>query len=114
LDVSERQRIVRLLVKEIVVADDAITIRHSIPTPSGPPAGGEPTSPRPGVGDTCYLLRSGSNRAALRRPLIHWSDQTVFHHPGIEKRPDEFEHTPIGQPRGDARHQTIMIDSIRL
>jgi len=64
LDVSERQRIVRLLVKEIVVADDAITIRHSIPTPSGSPVGGEPTSPRPGrqpVGDPCYLLRSGSN-----------------------------------------------------
>jgi site-specific DNA recombinase len=29
LDVSERQRILRLLVKQIVVADDAITIRHS-------------------------------------------------------------------------------------
>ncbi|MGZ4892328.1 MAG: recombinase family protein [Halobacteriota archaeon] len=71
LDVSERQRIVRLLVKEIVVADDAITIRHSIPTPSGSPAGSEPTSPRPGrqpVGDKCYLLRSGSN---LTLPLEH-------------------------------------------
>jgi site-specific DNA recombinase len=47
LDVSERQRIVRLLVKEIVVADDAIIIRHSIPTPSSSPAGGEPTSSHP-------------------------------------------------------------------
>jgi site-specific DNA recombinase len=32
LDVRDRQRITRLLVKEIVVADDSITIRHSIPT----------------------------------------------------------------------------------
>jgi site-specific DNA recombinase len=31
LDVVERQRIVRLLVKEILVGDDVIVIRHSIP-----------------------------------------------------------------------------------
>jgi site-specific DNA recombinase len=63
LDVSERQRIVRLLVKEIVVAGDAIIIRHSIPATSSSPAGGQPTSTRPGhpVGEACYLLRSGSN-----------------------------------------------------
>ena len=30
LDVAERQRIVRLLVKEILVDDDTIVIRHSI------------------------------------------------------------------------------------
>jgi site-specific DNA recombinase len=115
LDILERHRIVRLLVKEVLVADDAIVIRHSIPvTNDVPGAGGMASAPSgrpPAVGES-YLLRKGSKRAALRRPLIHRSDQTVFHHPSIEKRPDEFEHTLIGQPRGDARHQTIMIDSI--
>jgi len=33
--VMERQRIVRLLVKEVLVGEDTITIRHSIPIPSG-------------------------------------------------------------------------------
>jgi site-specific DNA recombinase len=33
----ERQKIVRLLVKEILVGEDSITIRHSIPIPSAPP-----------------------------------------------------------------------------
>jgi site-specific DNA recombinase len=65
LDVSERQRIVRLLVKEILVSNDAIVIRHSIPAPTSSPAGGGPTSPpgpgRPSVGAPSYLLRSGSN-----------------------------------------------------
>lgn len=37
LSVMERQRIVRLLVKEVLVGEDTITIRHSIPIPSGPP-----------------------------------------------------------------------------
>jgi site-specific DNA recombinase len=31
LDISERQKIVRLLVREVVVGEDKITIRHSIP-----------------------------------------------------------------------------------
>src|SRR4029077_16366770 len=38
--------------------------------------------------------------------------QAAFHHPGLEKRPDEFEHTFIGHPRCDARHQTVMIDPV--
>ncbi len=37
LNVAERQRIVRLVVKDVLVGDDTITIRHSIPIPSGPP-----------------------------------------------------------------------------
>jgi site-specific DNA recombinase len=36
LSVMERQKIVRLLVKDILVGEDMITIRHSIPIPSGP------------------------------------------------------------------------------
>jgi len=40
LSVTERQKIVRLLVKEILVGEDTITIRHSIPIPSAPPQNG--------------------------------------------------------------------------
>jgi site-specific DNA recombinase len=40
LSVIERQKIVRLLVKEILVGEDTITIRHSIPIPSAPPEDG--------------------------------------------------------------------------
>ena len=55
LSVIERQRIVRLLVKEVLVGEDTITIRHSIPIPSGPPQNG-------GSGDSNgpnYLLCKG-------------------------------------------------------
>lgn len=49
LDVSERQRIMRLLVKEVLVGDDKIIIRHCIPLPNrsgdGPPDGGINTAP---------------------------------------------------------------------
>jgi site-specific DNA recombinase len=55
LDMKERQHIVRLLVKEILVGPDTLTIRHSIPiAPSdeSPPSGADSSLPRqPG-----YLL----------------------------------------------------------
>jgi len=45
LDVADRQRVTRLLVKEIVVADHSITIRHSIPlSPTPPTQGHDPRS----------------------------------------------------------------------
>jgi site-specific DNA recombinase len=62
LEITDRQRIVRLLVKEVLVDDEAITIRHSIPAqPKPPPAGSEPpSSGKSRTTDKSYLLRSGS------------------------------------------------------
>ena len=67
LDVSEHQRIVRLSVKEIIVADDATIIRHSIPAPSSSLAAGQPTSTRQGqpFSGGAYLLRWGVVAAPL-------------------------------------------------
>ena len=72
LDVIERQRIVRLVVKEVLVSDDTIVIRHCIPVPSGP----SPTDPgktNSGADDSTdhrsYLLRSGSNFTHPRQRL---------------------------------------------
>jgi site-specific DNA recombinase len=69
LNVLERQRIVRLLVKEVLVGDDAIVIRHSIPVTAKPPRDEEPPkSSKSGVSEReGYLLRSGRGDATLRR-----------------------------------------------
>jgi len=63
LDVLERQRVVRMLVKEVVISDDSITIRHSIPNSNR--SSGGPTGPLdPGV----PLLRGqGSHPSSLLR-----------------------------------------------
>ena len=72
LDILERQRIVRLVVKEVLVGDDTIVIRHSIPVPSGPPGGSSP-SPVGGSADVgadrSYLLRTGRALAAAGQHL---------------------------------------------
>ena len=64
LEVAERQRVVRLLVQEILVGGDNITIRHSIPLPAFSPDSNHgvrpsPEPPEPNTG-SCYLLRSNS------------------------------------------------------
>ncbi len=55
LTIAEQQRVLRLVVREILIGgkDDNITIRHSIPTPNGDP-------------DGSYPLRGSSHDPALR------------------------------------------------
>src|SRR5436853_7280434 len=46
LDIAVRQQILRLLVKEVLVGSDTITLRHSIPIPqSGPGSNGSTVPP---------------------------------------------------------------------
>ncbi len=85
LDIAVRQQILRLLVKEVLVGNDTITLRHSIPVPqSGPGSQGSPrptsavTRSRPASG---YLLRSGSHYRPLWRPFLRLEPLSVFHHP---------------------------------
>ena len=61
LSVIERQRIVRLLVKEVLVGEDTITIRHSIPIPSGPPQNGGSES---ADGQNYLLCKGRAQRSA--------------------------------------------------
>jgi site-specific DNA recombinase len=69
LDVRERQQILRLLVKEVLIGTEMITIRHSIPMPPGPGSNNLPStssgSPQ-GSPSSGYLLRSGSQFAAAQ------------------------------------------------
>ena len=59
LTIEEQQRILRLVVREVLIGgdDDNVTIRHSIPTPTGPD-------------DPSYLLR-GSSHLTLARQHVH-------------------------------------------
>jgi site-specific DNA recombinase len=65
LNVAERQRIVRLLVKDVLVGDTEITIRHSIPIPSGSPPNGGTHS----AGDPNYLLCTGSDQPSVSQSV---------------------------------------------
>ena len=105
LDIAVRQQILRLLVKEVLVGDNTITLRHSIPIPqSRPGSNGSPgsasavTGSRPEPG---YLLRSGSQHSALgsalarSTPSLRLALLTRFYDWGLQPHPDQFEHTPV-------------------
>src|ERR1700733_3669395 len=65
----ERQKILRLVVQDILVGSDTIRIRHSLPVgnsgPGRPGSPGSPTPPGAGTGFGSYLLRTGSHLAAV-------------------------------------------------
>jgi site-specific DNA recombinase len=78
LTIEQRQEIVRLVVREVLLGDDNITIRHSIPRPNGGQPGGS-------------LLRSQSQGAAAR-------------HQGRVRR--ARARAPLSPPQGAQRHRS--------
>ncbi|MBI3263333.1 MAG: recombinase family protein [Acidobacteria bacterium] len=71
LDMLERQRLVRLVIKEVLVGDDTIVLRHCIPVPPGPPnPNSPPVSAQSDVGgDRSYLLRTGRDFPVAQQHL---------------------------------------------
>jgi site-specific DNA recombinase len=71
LDVRERQQLLRLLVKEILVGADALTIRHSIRIPPSGPGSDGPPSPDAGPSEPAmtlgYRLRTRSRFPTARQ-----------------------------------------------
>ena len=74
LDPAGRNKIVRLLVKDILVDDESITIRHFIPRHAGPSSDSGPLGQRKhqqSKPERCYALRSGRHLSAAQQSLPH-------------------------------------------
>src|SRR5262249_44748551 len=81
LHIAERQRIVRLLVKEILVGEDAIMIGHSVPIKSPPHDCEPPKSSRSAASNNkSYLLRSVRHHPALRGAFGRMAQEPIFEH----------------------------------
>jgi len=91
LSVLERQRIVRLLVKDVLVGEDTITIRHSIPIPSGPPQNRGSEAPN----GQNYLLCKGRDHRALRRPHFRLRPFPILEYAGPQPFLNEAEDPAI-------------------
>ena len=78
LDTKQRQQVLRLVVREVVVGQDSIRIRHSIPAARSGPDG----SPRTGQDPPGYLLRTGSHHRALRGAYRRRRPAAFFGYPG--------------------------------
>jgi site-specific DNA recombinase len=114
LDILERQRIVRLLVKEILVADDAITIRHSIPvTPNSPHNDEPPKSSKFGASkQEGYLLRSGRHAGSLWRSPVRLMPLIALEDASLEPQPNEAEDARVGNPVRQHAQQPLVVNRV--
>ena len=112
-DVPERQRVLRLLVKDVLIGPDTITIRHRIPTRT--PATGQPRE-----ADTeseqradCPLRWRGED-AALRRAGVAVLDLAELgEDPGFEERLDQAQHALVLDPATHPVHQGRVVDGVK-
>ncbi len=97
LTIAEQQRILRLVVREVLIGgdDDKITIQHTIPTPTGP-------------NDPSYLLRGSSRHPALGSSLLGRGEPPVLDH----ARPQPLlDHSPCGE-RAELGENMGMIETV--
>jgi site-specific DNA recombinase len=97
--VLERQRVLRLLVKEVLIGPDCVVIRHRIPV----------TSPDPTPG---YLLRGRSHHPALWRASLAALPRPVLHHPGAQQHAQERQDRPVADALLDRLQQPGVRDRL--
>ncbi len=116
LEVQERQQILRLVTKEILVGSDTITLRHSIPVPQSgsesnssltPTSGSSAVLPNPG-----YLLRKGSHHRSLRGSFHCLEPPTFFHYSRLQPFLNEADDSFVSYPMLDELHHPIVIDFV--
>jgi site-specific DNA recombinase len=117
LDVRERQQIVRLLVKEILVDSSAITIRHSLPVPpsrSGPSGTPPLSSGMLGAqSKSGYLLRSGSHHRPLRSTYLRLQPLAVLRHSRLQPFLDQTKNAVVGHAVLDKLHRPLVTHLVK-
>jgi len=106
LSVIERQKIVRLLVKDVLVGEDTITIRHSIPIPSSPPQNGGPADPN----GPNYLLRKGRDHSTLRSTALGRKELPFPVTSRLEHGLNEAKHSAVRYALSNEGEELFVID----
>ena len=113
--VEDRQRVLRLLVKDILIGPEKITIRHRIPARPGS-SGARQRDPRPDTeGDhrPDYLLRWGRGNTALRNAGNRIPDLSSFSHDAcLQERLNQGQDPLVSDSRPDPADQFRMRDLI--
>ena len=95
---EDRQKILRLVVKEVMVGAERVLIRHSIPSPQ--------LDATPG-----YPLCGRSHRRTLGSSRSRIGHRPVLEHPRSQPRPEELQHVPVRHPFGNQPDQGVVVDA---
>jgi site-specific DNA recombinase len=108
---EERQRVLRLLVKDVLIGPDKITIRHRIPVREHPSGGGHhDTTDTEGDMRQSYPLCWGRDHAALRSPGDRPLKTRIRHHSCLQPQADQLQHPPVRHPPRDLGQQPLLAD----
>ena len=103
LEIGERQKIVRLVIKQIIVNGDTLTIHHSIPISR---------SSHQSQPSTSYLLCTRSARRPLRRAFFAGFPFSLFHYSRFEPLSDQSHHALIPNPMLEKPLQPFVVDGV--
>ena len=105
-DVEERQRVLRLLVKDVLIGPEKITIRHRIPARAGSASASRHDTEPDTEGDHApgYPLRWGRDHPALGGSLPGRGEPAVLDHARLEPPADQ---SPGGE--GTQRGQDVIM-----
>jgi site-specific DNA recombinase len=90
---EDRRRVLRLLVKDVLIGPEKVTIRHRIPVrePAGGNGGHHDTTDTEGDMRESYQLRWGRGHAALWRSFPGWGEPLAgFKHARLQPIPDHL------------------------
>jgi site-specific DNA recombinase len=112
LDTVERQKILRLVVQDILVGSDTIRIRHSLPVGNSGPgrsgSPGSPTSPGAGTGFGSYLLRTGCHRTALWRSPLHFLPSAFLEDACFQPCLNQPQHSLVTDSKPQEAHEPFV------
>jgi site-specific DNA recombinase len=110
---TERRRVLRLLVKDVLIGPQKITIRHRIPARAGNTSTiqHDPQPDTEGDHRAGCQVRWGRENAALRHPGVAVAQRPVLaEDPGLQERLDQGQDALAGDPPAEPAHQGPMGD----
>lgn len=114
-EVPERQRVLRLLVKDVLIGPEKITIRHRIPVREHAANDGQHRDQDATEGDSCpgYPLRWGREDPTLRSASIGLLQPRLLgEHPGLEEGFHQRTHALVLHPESHPVHQGRVVDPV--
>jgi site-specific DNA recombinase len=109
-DIDERQRVLRLVVKDVLIGPENVTIRHRIPAHPRATSGTHEHGSTDTEGDhsPSYPLRCGRNNPALRGPGVRARHLSVLHHPRAQDRTQQLQQRLVTDTFLDRLHQRVV------
>jgi site-specific DNA recombinase len=114
-NIEQRQRVLRLVVKDVLIGPDNITVRHRIPVRrhNTSTTNGHSSTNTEGDHPANYQLRWGRKNPALRGAGLRVNaDPFGGKDPRLEERFDQIQHASVPDPPPHPVHQGRVVDRV--